>query len=286
MSRNSLERTLTEHLGEKVVGNQSVGGGCIAETRIVTLESGRKLFVKTYGGRPRMYTCEANGLREIASAMVIRTPEVILVTDQLLVLEHIQPSTRNADFMPDFGRRFAELHRHTTQNFGFREDNFIGTTPQLNTPALPCDWAHFFWEYRLLYQYRLVEQHGLARQELTDLFLKLEAAIGPLLGTVDEPPALLHGDLWSGNYMTGPDGYVCLIDPAVYYGHREADLAMTRLFGNFGDSFYDAYREAYPLASGWRRRLPVYQLYHMLNHLNLFGGGYYSQCVQLLRDCV
>jgi fructosamine-3-kinase len=144
------------------------------------------------------------------------------------------------------------------------------------------DWPGFFLQRRLRFQVRLAREKGHG-SELERLLDRAESRIFELLGAAIEPPGLLHGDLWGGNFVVDDQGEACLIDPAVYYGHREADLAMTRLFGGFDTSFYQAYDEALPLAAGHEERLPVYQLYHVLNHLNIFGGGYYEHSRRILQ---
>jgi fructosamine-3-kinase len=171
-------------------------------------------------------------------------------------------------------------------------DNFIGSTPQPNAPLCGdwakaednegTDWPGFFIKRRLRYQVDLAVRKGHGA-ELSGLLDVAEGPINRLLSEAVESPSLLHGDLWSGNYMVDELGMPCLIDPAVYYGHREADLAMTRLFGGFEPAFYEAYMEAFPLAQGHEERLPVYQLYHLLNHLNLFGRSYLAQCMNILK---
>jgi fructosamine-3-kinase len=281
--------TLTDDLacalGEPVAASRSVGGGCIAAAGVVTMASGRRLFVKHAPGRQAMFLEEANGLRELAQAGAIAVPDVVHAAPTFLVLAHIEPGPRPADFMAVFGRQFAGLHRHSASTFGFHEDNFIGATPQRNTPGTGS-WTEFYHEYRLLPQLRLAATNGYATPELTRLMMDLEGKLSDLLAGSEEPPSLLHGDLWGGNYMVDRHGAPCLIDPAVYYGHREADLAMTTLFGGFDSSFYAAYNEAWPLPAGAGRREGVYQLYHILNHLNLFGRGYYGQAISLLRQYV
>jgi fructosamine-3-kinase len=238
-----------------------------------------------------MFETEAEGLRTLAAAQAIRVPRVLAVSAEALVLELIESAPRKREFAEDFGRRFATLHRHRGKACGFPGDNFIGATPQPNRPldarwedAAPDDgsgWPAFFLERRLRFQARLAEQRG-DRGELAKLLDRAAARLAELLGAAVEAPSLLHGDLWGGNYLVDERGEACLIDPAVYFGHREADLAMTRLFGGFDRGFYAAYEEALPLAPGHADRLPIYQLYHVLNHFNLFGGAYFAQARSIL----
>jgi fructosamine-3-kinase len=269
----------------------SLGGGCIAQAAVATFADGSRVFVKRAAGDPRMFKAEADGLRALRAADALRIPEVLAVSDDALVLEFIEPGRGHADFFNDFGRRFAKLHQFRGKACGFSDDNFIGSTPQKNAPLLATwktagesnglDWPEFFLERRLRYQVELAVQRGHG-DELLRLFDSGESVILDIIAADCGPPSLLHGDLWSGNFMADEHGMACLIDPAVYYGHREADLAMTRLFGGFGPDFYSAYDEAWPLAAGWEQRLPIYQLYHLLNHLNLFGHAYYGRSKQIL----
>ena len=164
--------------------------------------------------------------------------------------------------------------------FGFEEDNYIGATPQPN--AWTDDWVTFFAEQRLGFQLRLAADNGFGG-ELARLGERLLSRLGELIDEPAEPACLLHGDLWGGNYLCDAEGQPVLIDPAAYYGRREAELAMTTLFGGFDSAFYGAYEEAWPLAPGSAERLEIYKLYHLLNHLNLFGGGYLGGCLGVLR---
>ncbi len=274
-----------------------VGGGCIADAQIAVFADGSGAFVKRQQGSPGMFECEANGLRALAAAGAIRVPEVLAVSNDSLVLEWIQPGPKGRHFFETFGRKLADLHTHRGPASGFSEDNFIGSAPQINQPMgghwvkasntpVPVgdgsDWAEFFLERRLRFQLRLAAERGHGN-DLERLLDRGESRIVALLAAAVEPPSLLHGDLWGGNFIVDEKGEACLIDPAVYYGHREADLAMTRLFGGFDSAFYASYQEVTPLAPGHGERLPVYQLYHLLNHLNLFGSGYLSQCLQILQ---
>jgi len=270
-----------------------LGGGCIAQAAVAAFADGSQAFVKRASTDPAMFRCEALGLRALAGADALRVPEVLAVSDGALVLEFIPQGGREVGFFADFGRKFAELHRSRGPVCGFSEDNFIGATPQLNDP-LECpfeyagegdgsDWPRFFLERRLRFQVELAADKGHGF-ELSMLLDRSEGRIIELLSTAIEPPSLLHGDLWGGNYIVDDSGGACLIDPAVYYGHREADLAMTRLFGGFDPDFYAAYQEAWPLAQGHEERLPIYQVYHLLNHLNLFGSAYYNRSRAILGD--
>lgn len=265
------------------VSMKAVGGGCIARASIATFADGLTVFVKTKQGSPGMFEREAEGLAALAEADAIRVPAVLAVGEGVLVLEAIQSAPKCAGFAELFGEQFASLHRHQGSFFGFYSDNFIGATEQLNSRVGNGDcWPDFFFERRLLYQVKLAARNGYGH-ELQQLLLSGQRQILELLAASDELPSILHGDLWGGNYLADEQGRPCLIDPAVYFGHREADLAMTRLFGGFEAGFYRAYNEAWPLAPGHEERLHLYQLYHLLNHLNLFGMSYYGQCRQILQ---
>ncbi|MCD8185191.1 MAG: fructosamine kinase family protein, partial [Rikenellaceae bacterium] len=229
------------------------------------------------------------GLRELATSGEIRTAEVLEVGEDYLLTGYIESRTPQGNFFDRFGRQLARMHRHTSAMFGFREDNFIGENPQPNVPqgTEGGNWPEFFWNKRLLFQYRMAEKKGWVSTDLRAAFLLLETRIYRLLGEESrEPPSLLHGDLWSGNFLCDCENRPVLIDPAVYYGHREAELAMTRLFGGFPPAFYKAYEEEFPLPPGWPERHNLYALYHVLNHLNLFGRAYLLQAEQLAESYV
>lgn len=293
MSSGSDYPPILDELGRGAPTNlKTLGGGCIADAAVAAFGDGSRVFVKRAAGLPGMFQAEADGLRALAATRAIRVPRVLAVVADALVLEMIESAPRKRGFAEDFGRRFAALHGHRGKACGFPSNNFIGATPQPNQPldapwdkAAPDDgggWPAFYLERRLRFQARLAQQRG-DGGELLRMLERAEARLLELLTAAVEPPGLLHGDLWGGNYIVDERGEACLIDPAVYYGHREADLAMTRLFGGFDRAFYAAYEEALPLAPGHADRLPVYQLYHVLNHFNLFGGGYYEQVRRILR---
>lgn len=223
----------------------------------------------------------------LAQAEGPRVPRVLAFleegSDQLLLMEYIEPGSRGGDFHVRFGRALARLHRtNRNDRCGFYRDNHIGSTPQRNTWS--SDWFRFFGEHRLLYQVNLARERGLADQQMMRRTENLVKQLPELLpGLDDNRPSLLHGDLWGGNYLVDRYGDPVLVDPAAYYGHREADLAMTGLFGGFSPAFYRAYQEEWPLEPGFDRRRDLYNLYHLLNHLNLFGSGYLAGCQAILR---
>ncbi|NPA37127.1 MAG: fructosamine kinase family protein [Chlorobi bacterium] len=279
-----IKNKLESILGENVRILSGVGGGSIADSNIIETSSGKRFFLKT-GFSNTMFLNEANGLKELGKPGCIKVPEVIAADRDFLLLELIVPSAQIKNFWTVFGQQFAALHRFSSSSFGFYEDNYIGATPQKNIPSDEerNNWTVFYLNKRLRFQIQLAEHNGYGTAELRQAFSVIESKIDAILSGSEEPPALLHGDLWSGNFITGTKGEPVLIDPAVYYGHREADLAMTYLFGGFSNEFYRAYNEAYPLKDGWEYRLNIYKLYHVLNHLNLFGTGYYGQAIRLME---
>ncbi len=277
-----MHQKLEEILIVKIASFTPVGGGCIANSQVIKTATGEKYFLKSYGSNRVILQNEANGLSELAKSKSIRTPKVIAVTNDFLLLEFIQTGKRKTDFSKVFGNQFAKMHRTTSEKFGFYENNFIGSNQQINLTK-STNWIDFFWEKRLLYQFKMAEQNGYVNSEFRNLFSKLEKRCTSLLKGTEEKPTLLHGDLWGGNFMVDENSNPVLIDPAVYYGHREADLAMTKMFGGFDLKFYEAYNEEYPLPDDWEYRVDLYMLYHVLNHLNLFGSGYYSQAISIIR---
>jgi fructosamine-3-kinase len=243
------------------------------------------LFIKTGPASAfDMFVAEAEGLRELAATKVIRVPEVIEVTvaddGARIVLERIEFEKTTTETESLLGEQLAAVHRCTAEDFGWHRDNTIGLTPQANTQAE--DWVSFFREQRLEFQVKLAARNGY-NGELISLGRKLADTLPDFFDTYDPIPSLLHGDLWGGNWGA-VDGQPIIFDPAVYYGDRETDIAMTKLFGGFGPAFYEAYETAWPLADGSEARLKLYQLYHVLNHLNLFGRGYLAQAISLMRS--
>lgn len=280
---------LWQHIGEDIFnatgirlrdGCDSIGGGSINQAVRVPGE-GRDFFIKTNSASGlSMFEAEAAGLRELAASNTVRVPEPICwgVTggNTYLVMEFLE-FVRHGDSAV-LGQQLAALHRVSQDCFGWDRDNTIGSTPQINEPSR--DWVEFWRERRLRYQFDLARDNGWGG----DLQRKGEQLLERLDGFFTDyrpQPALLHGDLWSGNHGYMINGQPVIFDPAVYYGDREADIAMTELFGGFSADFYAGYRETWSLDSGYSMRKHLYNLYHVLNHLNLFGGSYQGQAMQL-----
>jgi len=223
----------------------------------------------------------------LAKTGTLRVPQVVAAgmlsdSEACLILEAILPGPPQTDFWERLGQGLAALHRQATAgNFGWSSDNYIGSNRQPNSAH--ASWVEFFAVQRLGFQLQLARTHARGSRELFKLGEQLIAKLDKRLGPCDERPSLLHGDLWSGNYLVASDGAPVLIDPACYFGLREADLAMPLLFGGFPQRFFDAYDASWPLAAGWRERVEIYKLYHLLNHLNLFGSGYLDSCLEILR---
>jgi len=292
----AVEHLIAERTGTaaRITGGRAAGGGCIHNAEVVELDDGRRFFVKSNPDvAPGTFEREAEGLAALAEAGVLRVPRPLGSGESddgtaFLVMEAIASGPRTAGFSEVFGRRLAQLHRARPRHrgpggeaFGFDRDNYLGATPQPN--PWTADWCEFWRRHRLGHQLELARRNGLSDRTLDDLGDRLLDRLEDWLSEPDEPAGLLHGDLWGGNYMVGEDGAPVLVDPAVYCGRREAELAMTRLFGGFDGRFYAAYEEAWPLAPGSEERLAIYELYHLLNHLNLFGRSYRSGCVAILR---
>lgn len=266
-------------LGE-ITGLQPVSGGCINNGARLTTSSGASLFLKQNANAPPdMFSCEAAGLQALADGAGPRVPEPHLHGASFLLTEDLQPAPQAPDYWSAFGVQLAELHQRQSQRFGFDHNNYLGSTPQ------PNEWTEdgheFFREQRLDYQAELAERRGLLSPDDRRSVARLCERLPELVPA--QPASLLHGDLWSGNAISDSAGAPAIIDPAAHYGWPEAELGMTRLFGGFPPEFYQSYETAAALEPGWRERLPVYNLYHLLNHLNLFGRSYLAQVQTILR---
>lgn len=267
-----------------IISSRTCGGGCINNSRIIELSDGKTVFLKSNSNKFRkMFAREAEGLELLDTGGGPRVPKVYAVKEtenhQYLFMECIKSSAKEKDFFIKFGRAFALLHARSNSDFGLDSDNYLGSTVQKN--SWKSSWSGFFAENRLLFQFELACRNY---SEAAILKKGMENIIKKIADILPEPvrPSLLHGDLWGGNYMTDETGKAVLIDPAVYYGHSEADLAMTELFGGFSPDFYKGYNEAGEIDRSYRKRKDLYNLYHMLNHLNLFGLSYLGSCRSII----
>ena len=285
--------TISEHIAS-IIGEpfaidatRSVGGGSINSAYVVS-SAQQAFFVKTNSATQlAMFEAELDGLREIARHDAIKVPQPLCVGtssgNAYIVMEYLPirgGRGGSAAGLEQLGINLANMHRITREQFGWHRDNTIGSTPQINTQS--DNWVEFFREHSLGFQYQLAAKHGfgqlLHRGEL------LMSKLGGFFTDYQPAGSLLHGDLWSGNYAIDDNGIPVIFDPAVYYGDREADMAMTELFDGFSPRFYSAYNDAYPLDSGYRIRKVLYNLYHILNHLNLFGGSYLGQAERMTEQ--
>lgn len=288
---NNYSNIIHHIFGEKtdISAVRPVSGGDINSAFLMLLSDGARIFLKENRKENiGFFRSEAAGLDAIRKTGAIRVPEVLEAGIQgdraYLLMEYLDAAPKKPDFWERFGRQLAEMHKADTAEwtagelYGFTEDNYIGAGRQINR-TMPR-WVDFFRECRLEVQFKRAYDYfdASSRKAMQGLLDRLDRyLIEPAF------PSLLHGDLWGGNFVTGPDGYAWLIDPAVYVGHAEADLAMTELFGGFAPAFYDAYREVNEVLPGYADRREIYNLYHLLNHLNLFGGSYYGAVMRIIK---
>lgn len=288
--RSEVEGAIESRTGRpgRVVEASPVGGGSISPTARVRTVSGDSYFLK-WGGvdvPSALLAAEAEGLHDLAAAGAVRVPDVLeqggdpaprATGHSWLLLEWLEPGAPSSDGWQRLGREIAALHRSRSARFGADASNFIGSLPQDNRRT--AHWPEFWRDRRLEPQLVRAEQRGLLgdgdRRRFEELYERLDDLLGP---AADEGASLLHGDLWSGNVLMLDNDLPAVVDPSVYHGHREVDLAMAELFGGFGQGFHDAYRESWPLTQGYAPvRRSVYQLYYLLVHVNLFGSAYVSR---------
>ncbi len=278
--QETLRRQVSELLGSEVLAIHAVSGGCISDAYRCQLANKREVFVKhNRDCDAALFATEAQGLAWLAQANALPIPKVLGHGDDFLALEYVEPGTPAADFDEQLGRGLAKLHRFGAATFGWTQDNFLATLSQDNYSEYR--WSTFYSERRLRPLLRLAIDKGLVPPNWSNRFEALFTRMHQLVGST-EPPSRLHGDLWSGNLHRTQQGAPMLIDPAVYGGHREVDLAMLSLFGSQSPRFYAAYDELWPRSNGYQERVSLYQLYPLLAHVNLFGGSYVSSCEQAL----
>lgn len=277
-------QNLFTHLNLTIKNTSPVNGGDINKAYKIVAKEG-DFFIKTNNRNnyPGLFEKEANGLKALRTSGALPVPEVIQTGEfnytQYLLLEWLETANTTPEMWEAFGNRLAQLHKTTQENFGFYEDNYLGTYLQNNTAY--SAWSEFYANCRVLPLIKLIyDQNKINRNIIAaaDNFSKELNNILPI-----EQPSLLHGDLWSGNFLSAKNNETYLIDPAVYYGHREMDIGMSRLFGGFSTQFYESYNNAYPLEKNWEKRLPYTQLYPLLFHAYAFGGHYIESVKIILK---
>ena len=294
--QHETQRKLETQFDNPIARISPVSGGCINQAFRITLQDSREFFVKTNSLNASsaadlsgMFEAEAAGLNALRTTNTFFVPDVVAVSqsehDAFLVLEWVISGRRSPDFSEQLGRRLAALHRFDIREsdsiaFGFEGDNFLGSSNQPN--QWNESWIAFWRQHRLGHQLQLASTQSFVDSRLLTLGQNLinrldRVLVGP------ESASLLHGDLWSGNVMSGAEGEPILVDPACYLGHREAEFGMITLFGGFDEEFYAAYNEVWPLEDGYEERVEIYRLYHLLNHLNLFGSSYQTACLEILQ---
>ena len=275
---NSIQKEFIIH------STEPLAGGSINNVYRLNTNSGYYCIKFNHADAyPGMFEKERLGLQVLREANEIKIPEVIAVKNtgswSYILLEYISSAAKIGGFMADFAHSLAALHRHSSGSYGLGHDNYMGSLIQSNTQHE--DWSSFFIEERLEPQLIKAKNSGYFSPDDSGRFQRLFSQFHSICPA--EKPSLVHGDLWSGNYIVSAQGRACLIDPAVYFGHREVDIAMSTLFGGFDPEFYSTYNEAFPLEPGWRERLDIYNLYPLLVHLNLFGAGYHGSIQKIIR---
>lgn len=279
--REDLLQQIAEKNGIDYKDSSPLSGGDINEVYLLQGKSGKLVAKLNSSSRfPGMFEAEKLGLEKLAQPGVIDVPEPVAtgIVEEMayLVLEHKESAPKTSGFWESFGEQMANLHKTTSENFGLEKDNYIGSLPQYNNKKDSA--AEFYISMRLQPQIKMAEEKGF-QLKVSDNFYKNCEQLIPR-----EKPSLVHGDLWNGNYLVNSEGLPCLIDPAVAFAPREMDLGMMKLFGGFQEDLFNTYNEVFPLEKGWQERIPLWQLYYLLVHLNIFGAGYRSQVTSIIRQ--
>lgn len=282
---HSISKLLSSFFNENVdvLSQSHIGGGSINSA--LKVETNKGIFFVKHNSKhlyPAMFEKEALGLKLLRESGAIKVPEVItfddIGDDSFLVLKFIESGNKPADFWDLFAKDLAALHKNTSKNFGLNHDNYIGSLKQFND--WENTWSDFFREQRLDIQLKMARDSALLNRSIVSAFERFYKRIDDIFP--QEIPSLVHGDLWGGNFMVGEKGESIIIDPAVYYGHREMDLGMSQLFGGFSSEFYTSYNKYFPLEKGWQKRMDYCNLYPLLVHVNLFGGGYVASVSSII----
>lgn len=283
-SFESIEKAISDATGKtfQLLNSHPIGGGCIHSAKRIEGKDGRSYFLKSNrASAAALFEAEIYSLQMIDSTQTIRVPTPIVAgladTIAFLVLEFLEMQSAGGSSLSEMGRQLARLHHSTSEKFGFCGDNFIGSSLQKNVWC--SSWVEFYSECRLKPQLEMAARRGYRNPESETLLDHLSE----LIGRHNPVPSLVHGDLWAGNASVLNDGTPVVYDPASYYGDRETDMAFSHFFGGFSSGFYAAYSREWPLPDGHQKRIPVYNLYHALNHLNLFGDGYAASCDRLIE---
>lgn len=283
----NLRKHLSAHLQNEIsiTSFHNISGGCINDCyHIQTTEKEFFLKVNDAATYPGMFAAEVKGLTLLENACPGFTPEVILqyeeANTQYLILAYHTSKRREKNYWQRFANNLALVHQNANNYFGLDHTNYIGALPQINTPTE--SWIDFFMQHRITHLLSQVIDKGLLEKSITKKFDSLFSKLDSIFPK--EKPALLHGDLWGGNHITGNDGFGKIIDPAVYYGHREMDIAMMQLFGGFDTDVFAFYNDIFPLATGWQQRMDICNLYPLLVHVLLFGGSYAQQVRYIVKN--
>ncbi|MUP44412.1 fructosamine kinase [Gramella sp. BOM4] len=280
-NRGNLIRLIAEENGFSFSSCSPLSGGDINEVYLLNTGNDKFVIKLNQASRfPGMFEAEEFGLNKLAAPGIIDIPKPIktgrINSMAYLLLEHKEEAAKSSDFWEVFGSQLAELHRNSAGYFGLERDNYIGSLPQYNQKKETA--SDFYISQRLQPQIEMAEEKGFDLRVSDRFYNNCESLIP------DEASALIHGDLWNGNYLVNSEGKPCLIDPAVAFAPREMDLGMMKLFGGFSQKLFEVYEEHFPLEAGWRGRIPLWQLYYLLVHLNIFGAGYRSQVTSIIRQ--
>lgn len=283
-----IEAAISEQTNQQAEfeNSKTAYGGCINDSRIVSLKDGRQYFIKTHNQSssfPGLFKTEFKALLLLAQPDVIHVPEPVAYDDDFIVMEVFKEGNKAKNWHEQIGRCLAQLHKATQRKeYGFEEHNYIGTNRQINEWS--DNWLEFWREQRLGFQLKLFSEKTNQDDPLLKAGERLLNKLDTLIGDITESAVLLHGDLWSGNASANERGEPVIFDPASYYGHREVEIGMMRMFGGFGPQCEAAYTEVWSFQDGSEERISLYRLYHELNHLNLFGSGYYESCLSTIKS--